>query len=131
MRPQPIVRHTFDAAKGFSDTVTTVGPGRMIHVSGHLGFGADGATVVPGGVGAEAEAAFDNMAVTLAAAGASLDDLVKVTAYVVDLDSYGEYSEVRRRRLPAGPPASTAVGVPALLFGALIEIDGIAFVPSS
>ncbi|MCO6502564.1 MAG: RidA family protein [Acidimicrobiales bacterium] len=120
-------RHVFDPAKGFADMVSTTG-GRVIYVSGHLGFGPDGKTVVEGGLGAQADALFDNIEETLAQAGATLDDLVRITAYIVDLDAYSEYAEVRRLRLGNNPPASTTVGVASLLAGALIEIDGVAFV---
>ena len=43
-----IERHTTNPASGFSDAVTTVGPGRMIHVAGNVGFGPDGKVVARG-----------------------------------------------------------------------------------
>jgi 2-iminobutanoate/2-iminopropanoate deaminase len=118
-----------DPARGYSEAVSAAGAGRWIHVAGHVGFAPDGEAVVPGGLGAEADATLDNIERTLAAVGAELRHVVKLTAYLTDLSHYAEYASVRRRRFPAAPPASAAVGVSSLLAGACIEIDAVAFVP--
>ena len=124
-----LTRLSLTPGKGFSDLVDMSGPGRLLHISGHVGFGPDGATIVTGGLGAEADATLDNIATTLHEVGATLSDLVKITAYLVDLSDYAEYSAVRQRRLGDTPPASSAVGIAQLLHGALIEIDAVAFIP--
>ncbi len=123
-----IDRLTTNPATGFSDAVTISGAGRVIHVSGSVGFGDDG-KVVSGGMGAEARATFANIAKTLEAAGASLSDIIRVTAFVTDLDAYPEYAEVRSELFAGNLPASATVQVAGLLVGAQIEIDAIAFVP--
>jgi 2-iminobutanoate/2-iminopropanoate deaminase len=117
-------------APGFSDTVTTSGPGRLIHVAGNVGFGADG-TVVPGGMGAEARATFDNIERTLKAAGAEMSHVIKINAFVTSLEEYPAYAEARAERFGELLPASATVQVAGLLVGAQIEIDAVAFVPES
>jgi len=117
-------------ATGFSDTVTTSGPGRLIHVAGNVGFGADG-TVVPGGMGAEARATFDNIERTLKAAGAEMSHVIKINAFVTSLEEYPAYAEARAERFGELLPASATVQVAGLLVGAQIEIDAVAFVPES
>ncbi len=87
-----IERHTTNPASGFSDAVTAVGPGRLIHVAGNVGFGPDG-KVVAGGMGAEARATFDNIERTLREVGAEMSDVVKINAFVTYLDNYAEYAE--------------------------------------
>lgn len=129
MIPRTVRRRAVEPGKGFSDSVSVVGPAEVIYVSGHLGFGPDGESVVAGGVGTESEAIFEGIRQTLEAAGSCLADVVRLSAYLVDLDSYHEYANVRRRLFGDHPPASTAVGVPALLAGALIEVDAIAVRP--
>jgi len=125
-----IERLTSNPASGFSDAVSTVGPGRLIHVAGNVGFGADG-KVVPGGMGAEAAATLDNIERTLAQAGADMSHVVKINAFVTNLEEYPEYAKVRAERFGEQLPASATVMVAGLLVGAHIEIDAVAFVPES
>jgi len=123
-----IERHTTNPASGFSDAVTTVGPGRVIHVSGNVGFGDDG-KVVPGGMEAEARATFAGIERTLKALGADLSHVVKINAFITDLAEYAGYAKVRGELFAGNPPASATVQVSGLLVGAQIEIDAVAFVP--
>jgi enamine deaminase RidA (YjgF/YER057c/UK114 family) len=123
-----IDRLTTNPASGFSDAVTTSGPGRVIHVSGNVGFGEDG-KVVSGGMEAEARATFANIERTLKAAGAEISHIVKINAFMTTLDSYGEYAKVRSEVFGDQLPASATVQVAGLLVGAQIEIDAVAFIP--
>jgi 2-iminobutanoate/2-iminopropanoate deaminase len=122
-----IQRIPTDPPSGFSDAVVTSGPGTTIHVSGNVGFGDDG-KVVGGGMGAEARATFANIERALAKAGASMSDVVRITAFMTSLDAYGEYAEVRSEVFGDTLPASATVQVAGLLVGAQIEIDAVAFV---
>jgi enamine deaminase RidA (YjgF/YER057c/UK114 family) len=125
-----IDRLTTNPAFGFSDAVTISGSGRVIHVSGNVGFGDDG-KVVSGGIEAEARATFANIERTLRSAGAELSHIVKINAFITDLDQYPGYAKVRSEVFGDTLPASTAVQVAGLLVGAHIEIDAVAFVPGS
>jgi 2-iminobutanoate/2-iminopropanoate deaminase len=125
-----IERLTTNPAAGFADAVTSVGPGRVVYVSGNVGFGSDG-KVVAGGLGAEATATFDNIERTLRAAGADFSQIVRITAFITNLDEYPAYAAVRAERFGDQLPASATVQVAGLLVGAHIEIDAIAFVPES
>jgi enamine deaminase RidA (YjgF/YER057c/UK114 family) len=123
-----IERHTSNPASGFSDAVTTSGAGRVIYVSGNVGFGSDG-KVVSGGMEAEARATFANIERVLAAAGAKLSDVVKINAFITNLDAYPDYAKVRSELFGDKLPASATVQVAGLLVGAQIEIDAVAFLP--
>jgi 2-iminobutanoate/2-iminopropanoate deaminase len=123
-----IERLNTNPAAGFADAVTTSGAGRTIYVSGNVGFGAEG-KVVEGGMGAEAEATFDNIERVLEQAGADFSQIVKINAFITDLDEYADYAAVRERRFGDKQPASATVQVAGLLVGAHIEIDAVAFVP--
>ncbi len=125
-----IERLTTNPASGFSDAVTAVGPGRLIHVAGNVGFGADG-KVVSGGMGDEAKATFDNIERTLQEAGADMSHVVKINAFVTSLDEYPDYASERARRFGEQLPASATVQVAGLMVGAQIEIDAVAFVPDA
>lgn len=123
-----IERLTTNPASGFSDAVATSGAGRTIYVSGNVGFGPDG-KVVAGGMGAEARATFEHIERALKAIGADLSHIVKINAFVTNLEEYGQYATVREELFGQTLPASATVQVAGLLVGACIEIDAVAFVP--
>jgi 2-iminobutanoate/2-iminopropanoate deaminase len=125
-----IERLTTNPGSGFSDAVTAIGPGRLIHISGNVGFGPDG-KVVSGGMGTEARATFDNIERTLGEAGANLSHVIKINAFVTNLEEYPDYASARAERFGARLPASATVQVAGLLVGAQIEIDAVAFIPEA
>ena len=68
-----------------------------------------------------------NVQTILEAAGSSLENVVKVNAYVTDLTRFAEFNEVYREFFSHDPPARTTVGVS--LLGFLVEVDCIAALP--
>ena len=68
----------------------------------------------------------ENVRTILEAAGSSLDDVVKVNAYVTDLTRFAEFNEVYKEFFENDPPARTTVA--AALLGMLVEIDCVATV---
>ena len=72
--------------------------------------------------------AFQNLRTVLQEAGASFDDVVKVTLYLTDISRIRDAARVRDEFIDtARPPASTAIGVAGLaLPGLMIEVDAIA-----
>ena len=111
----------------YSDAVAVTGPGKWIHVSGQVAFGADG--TVRGSMYEQANGCFDHIEGVLAHLGGSLRDVVRITTYVTDLTDYAGFGRARAERFPQGPPASATVQVAGLLVGASIEVDAIAFIP--
>jgi 2-iminobutanoate/2-iminopropanoate deaminase len=67
---------------------------------------------------------FQNVQTILEAAGSSLDDVVKVNAYVTDLTRFAEFNEVYKEFFQDDPPARTTVAT--ALLGILVEVDCIA-----
>lgn len=92
--------------------------------AGQVGSDADG-NVVEGGIAEQTRQALDNVRSCLVAAGCTLDDVVKVTAFLVDLDDFAAYNEVYESFFTAPYPARTTVGV-ALPPGLLVEIEAVA-----
>lgn len=111
----------------YSNAVVVDGPGSWIHLAGMLGLDADGA-LVEGGMYEESAAAFKAIDRTLASVGASLKDVVRINAFLTDLDRYAEFGRARAEAFRDAPPASAAVGVSRLLMDACVEIEAIAFV---
>lgn len=116
---------------GFTHVVTTTG-GKTIYVSGQVSVNEKAEVVGKGDFRAQVVQTFENLKAALAAAGATFRDVVKVTYYVVGLtpDHVPAVREVRRKYLdPDHPPASTLVGVAALVVPDwLIEIEVVAVV---
>lgn len=106
-----------------------VEPGHaLVFTSGLVGRGPDG-VIVPGGVGAQARQAFANIRDVLAAAGASMDDVVKLNYYVTDMDTWEEVAAARAGFFTGPLPASATVEVSRLWDPAcLVEIEAVAFV---
>jgi enamine deaminase RidA (YjgF/YER057c/UK114 family) len=102
-----------------------------VHISGQVGQDESG-EIVAGGLAAQTERALLNVALALEAAGASLDDLAKLTSYVVDWDP-SMFDELARgisaagAQQPSPDMALTLVGVTSLFTPEmLIEIEAVA-----
>jgi 2-iminobutanoate/2-iminopropanoate deaminase len=112
----------FDSTRPFSAAVRA---GDFLFVSGTLGTDAQG-RLVPGGIQPETRQLMENIKATVEGAGATMDRLVKCTAYLVDLREWPAMNEVYVTFFPGPRPARAAVGVKELLFGARVEIECIA-----
>ncbi len=119
---------TATAPRRFSDAQHPYSPvrraGDVLFVAGQLGV-ADG-DIVAGGVEGEARQAFANLTAALAAEGLTLDHLVKVTVYLVDMADRTAMDEVYVATLAEPRPARTCIAVAQLPFGARIELDAVA-----
>jgi enamine deaminase RidA (YjgF/YER057c/UK114 family) len=116
---------------GWTHVVQTAG-GRTVYVSGQVSVDERGEVVGKGDLRAQLERTFANLHACLTAAGATFRDVVKSNLYVVGLrpEHVPIIREVRARHFDAAnPPASTLVGVEALVGPDwLIEIEVIAVV---
>src|SRR5215218_2061266 len=72
----------------------------------------------------------DNLASVADAAGASLDDAVRITVYLTDMASWASVNDVYAGYFESGPPARVAIGVAALPRGAQVEMDCVLAIPS-
>lgn len=103
-----------------------VGPGaRWLHVTGQVGVDADGRLAET--PEEQCRLAFANVMAILDEAGMSAQDLVKVTAYLVDPQHVEAYRAARDLLLVAPYPTSTVVVVAGLVLPEfLVEIEGVA-----
>jgi reactive intermediate/imine deaminase len=101
--------------------------GNTIYVSGQIAYSPEGKLVGEGDIKAQTRQVFQNIKDILAAAGASLSDIIKINTYITDQSKFMEMLDVRREIFANNPPASTAVVVAGLAFpGLLIEVEAIA-----
>ena len=100
--------------------------GDHVFLSGQTGVDPATGALVEGGVAAQAEQVFKNLARVLAAAGLSLGDAVKCNVYLTDIGDFQAMNAVYARQFEAPYPARTTVAVAALPGGARIEIELVA-----
>lgn len=101
--------------------------GDLIILSGQAAMTAEGAIVGAGDFDAQAEQVFRNIETLLAAAGATMADIVKVTIYLTDMAHFPKIVDLRRKWFSAPYPADTIVEVRALALPELmIEIEATA-----
>lgn len=102
--------------------------GGFVFVSGQLALKPGAKELSGGTIGEQTEQVFANLSAILAAAGSSLDRLVKTTVFLVDLADFAGMNEVYARHVGERPPARATVEVAALPSGALVEIEAVAIV---
>jgi 2-iminobutanoate/2-iminopropanoate deaminase len=99
--------------------------GDLIFVSGQVGIDPATGKLVDG-IEAQTEQALRNVAAVLAAAGATMADVVKTTLWLTDAAHFALVNDVYARHVPAPAPARSAPIVAALPRGFLISIEAIA-----
>ena len=112
-----------DPSNGRAPYSSSVRAGGLVFLSGVLGT-VDG-TLVAGGIDAETHQAIDNVANGLERHGLDLDDVVKCTVFLADIDDFAAMNGVYTRRFGPPRPARTTVAA-TVVAGAAIEIDCVA-----
>jgi len=100
--------------------------GDWIFASGQLGNDPRTRTLAEGGIGPETRQVCENLKAVLEAAGSSLDKVVKVTIYMVDLGELAQMNEIFSRYFAVDPPARTTFQCARLVADARVEIEAIA-----
>ena len=115
---------------GYSQIIEVVAR-RLFFIAGQTAVDANGAVIGKDDFAAQAEQAFRNVGIALAAVGCNAANLVKLTVFLRDMNNLGIYREARNRFfatvVPPAAPAITLIEV-SRLYGAdfLIEIEAIA-----
>lgn len=123
MSRQTIHTEAAPAAVGtYSQAVKT---GSLVFISGQIPFVPDTMEIVAGDFTARARQVFANLQAIAEAAGGSLDDAVKLTIFLTDLDNFAAVNEVMAEFCAEPYPARAAVQVAALPKGVDIEADAI------
>jgi enamine deaminase RidA (YjgF/YER057c/UK114 family) len=96
--------------------------GQILFCSGQIGAAADG--TIPDDPQAQFEQALQNVNEVLAAAGLSIEHVIDMTSYHVDMDQhFATFASVRDRWAGSARPAWTALGVAQLAARqALVEV---------
>lgn len=106
-----------------------IASGDLLFCSGQIAIDPKTGQMVTGGIEAETEQVLANLKAVLAAAGATLADVVKTTVYLANFDDFAAMNAIYVRAFPTEPPARATVGVSALPRGAKVELEAIARLP--
>jgi 2-iminobutanoate/2-iminopropanoate deaminase len=97
--------------------------GGFLYFSGQVGQDPVTGKVVDGGIEAETERIFRNLAVILQAAGRSFDDVARAGVYLTNIGDFVAMNGIYAKHFTRPFPARTTIGVAALPLGACVEID--------
>lgn len=102
--------------------------GDFIYVSGQGGL-VDGVKV-DGGVTPETVQAMKNLSALLESVGASLDDVVKTTCFLTDMENYAKFNTAYSDAFGDHRPARSCVAVASLPAEFLVEVEAVAYKPA-
>ena len=101
--------------------------GDLVFTSGQIGLDAKTGQLAEG-FDAQFEQVFRNLTAVLEASGSNVDNMVKATVFLADMNDYNKMNELYRAKFKGDPPARTTVQVAALPLFARIEIEAVAVV---
>jgi reactive intermediate/imine deaminase len=123
MSKKPI--HTSDAPAAIGTYSQAVQAGNLVFLSGQIPLVPATMEIVEGDFEARARQVFENLQAVAAAAGGSLNDVVKLTIFLTDLDNFATVNSVMESFFDQPFPARAAVGVVSLPKGVDVEADAI------
>ena len=126
IQPDALFKRNVGGHVLYSHVVVASGE-RMVFVSGQLARNKNGEIVGAGDMRAQIRQVGENLKNALEAAGATLDDLVRTTTFVTDIDEFFKHVDIRHDYLGVSLPASTTVEVRRLSHpDLLVEIEAMA-----
>jgi enamine deaminase RidA (YjgF/YER057c/UK114 family) len=128
-QPEKLMTRVIGGQKLYWHVLSIEGGKRMVFVSGQVPRDRDGNTVGKGDMAAQIERVGENIKICLEEAGATLDDLVKITSFTTNIDEFFRNVPMRNRYFGKAMPASTAIEIRRLADPDwMIEIEAVAIV---
>ena len=101
--------------------------GKLLFVSGLTGTNQETGKLQGETAGEQARQSLENLGVILKEAGASYENVVKMTCFLADMSDFQEFNKVYAEYL-TGKPARSCVAVKTLPMNALCEVEAVAYV---
>jgi 2-iminobutanoate/2-iminopropanoate deaminase len=117
---------TASAPKAIGPYSQAIRLGDYLFCAGQIPLDPATGELIQGDVKAQTERAIQNLQAVLAAAGLSLDRVVKTTVFLVDMADFAAMNEIYSRAFGSSRPARSTVAVAGLPRGARVEIEAIA-----
>jgi reactive intermediate/imine deaminase len=105
--------------------------GNTLYVSGQVGIMPGTMTLAAGGIDGEARQVLNNLKAILEKHGSSLDQVMKVTVFLADIKEWPAFNAIYREYFKTNLPARSALGANGLALGARVEVECIAYAPTS
>ncbi|MEQ4618825.1 MAG: Rid family detoxifying hydrolase [Corticimicrobacter sp.] len=99
--------------------------GRTVYLSGQIGLEPETGELVAENFEAQVRQAFANMQAVIEAAGGTLENIVKLTLFLTDLERFAAANAIMSELIPQPYPARSTVGVVSLPKGAQFEVEAI------
>jgi reactive intermediate/imine deaminase len=99
--------------------------GNTVYISGQIPLDPKTGAIVEGDFNAQVEQALANVAEVAKAAGGNLDNIVKITVYLTDLNNFSLVNEAMKKRFGQPYPARAAIEIKALPKQAVVEIEAV------
>jgi 2-iminobutanoate/2-iminopropanoate deaminase len=129
IQPERLFQRALKGRTLYSHVVVASGRS-LVFIAGQLSRDSNGQIVGAGDMAKQIRQVGENLRIALAAAGVAVEDLVKTTTYVTDIDEFFKYAEVRAEIFGQHLPTSTTVEVRRLSHPDLmVEIEAIALKP--
>lgn len=106
----------------YSQAVKT---GNLMFISGQIPLNPETGDLVSGSIEDEANQVLNNIKSICEAAGNSLEDIVKITIFLTDLDNFASVNEVMKEHFSEPYPARATIEVSGLPLGVNVEIEAI------
>ena len=117
--------HPENAPKAIGAHSQAIKVGQTVFISGQIPLDPGTMNVVDEDIRAQTHRVFNNLAAVAREGGGNLDDVVKLTVFLTDLNHFGLVNEVMAEHFNPPYLARAAAGVAALPKGVPIEIDAI------
>ncbi len=117
--------HSDDAPAAIGTYSQAIRTGELLFMSGQIPLDPTTMSIVDGDFEARARQVFDNLKAVAAAAGGDLNQIVKLTIFLTDLEDFATVNAVMEDYFYQPFPARAAVGVAALPKGVDMEADAI------
>jgi len=120
---------TDQAPKAIGPYSQAVRVGDLLFTAGQIPLDPQTNQLVVGDIKVQTRRVLENLRGILRSEGLALDNVVKTTVFVTDLEQFGALNEVYAEFFAEAPPARTTVQVARLPKGALVEIEAVAVFP--
>ncbi len=102
--------------------------GNLIFISGQLPIDTTTGALLEGSIGDQTALVMQHIKAIAEQAGASLENIVKTTIFLTDLNNFQEVNTVYGSFFNEAPPARATIQVAALPLGASVEIEAVAVI---
>lgn len=108
-----------------------VAAGNLLFISGQVPLSPNGGGLVRGEFDAEARQVLSNLKAVVEDAGSSLENVVKVTVFLADIDNFPAFNKVYGEFFQSDCPARSCVEVARLPADVQVEVEAIALRPQA